>query len=342
MRSGHRGKILSVAWSQSGSRLASGAYDQGVRVFTLGSAQVSTAVLREASSNAALLSGHAADVDQVLFHPSMEHSLASAGADKTVRVWDVRAHSKPQHTIQTVGENINIAWSPDGNTIAVGSKDDVISFIDPRGGSNSTATGPNTSANASSKYVWHTFKRDFEVNEIRWDYTGKLFYLTTGHGTVQILDFPSFKLVHNIAGHTGNCYCIDFDPMGRRTSIGSHFCNKRYMAIGSNDSLVSLWDLDEFVCIRTLGQLDMPVRVMTFAHCGELIAMAGTEDKNIDIASVETGETLYSVPVSCAPETASWHPSKYVLAFCGEEPTQTGTGGRGAVQDINIGFYALS
>ena len=28
------------------------------------------------------------------------------------------------------GENINITWSPDGKTLAVGNKEDLISFID--------------------------------------------------------------------------------------------------------------------------------------------------------------------------------------------------------------------
>ena len=30
------------------------------------------------------------------------------------------------------GENINIAWAPDGKTIAVGNKEDLVSFIDVR------------------------------------------------------------------------------------------------------------------------------------------------------------------------------------------------------------------
>lgn len=34
--------------------------------------------------------------------------------------------------IGTRGENINISWSPDGNTIAVGNKEDLVTFIDAR------------------------------------------------------------------------------------------------------------------------------------------------------------------------------------------------------------------
>lgn len=42
-----------------------------------------------------------------------------------------RSH-KCAASISTKGENINIAWSPSGATIAVGNKEDLVSFIDAR------------------------------------------------------------------------------------------------------------------------------------------------------------------------------------------------------------------
>ena len=63
---------------------------------------------------------------------------------------------------------IQLAPLPDGNTIAVGNRDDVISFIDTR-----------------KHKVIKTTKFPFEVNEIKWDKSGKTFYLTTGLGTVE-------------------------------------------------------------------------------------------------------------------------------------------------------------
>lgn len=42
-----------------------------------------------------------------------------------------RSH-KCAAAISTKGENINIAWSPNGSTIAVGNKEDLVSFIDAR------------------------------------------------------------------------------------------------------------------------------------------------------------------------------------------------------------------
>lgn len=46
-------------------------------------------------------------------------------------------------------------------------------FIDPRGGTNSE--GGRT-------YIWNVIKSDTEVNEISWNVTGDLFFLTTGQG----------------------------------------------------------------------------------------------------------------------------------------------------------------
>ena len=68
------------------------------------------------------------------------------------------------------GENINICWSPDGQTIAVGNKEDLVTFIDVK---------------------THKTKQDaqfkFEVNELSWNNPGNLFFLTSGQGTIHIM-----------------------------------------------------------------------------------------------------------------------------------------------------------
>lgn len=83
----------------------------------------------------------------------------------------------PKHKLHTYlsnffsGENINITWAPDGNTIAVGNKEDLVTFIDSR---------------------THKIKGDkqfsFEVNEISWNNDSSFFFLTNGQGCVHILE----------------------------------------------------------------------------------------------------------------------------------------------------------
>lgn len=69
-----------------------------------------------------------------------------------------------------LGENINICWSPDGQTIAVGNKDDVVTFID---------------AKTHRSKAEEQFK--FEVNEISWNNDNNMFFLTNGNGCINIL-----------------------------------------------------------------------------------------------------------------------------------------------------------
>lgn len=68
------------------------------------------------------------------------------------------------------GENINVCWSPDGHTIAVGNKEDLVTYIDAR------------------TYKMRTEEQfKFEVNEISWNNDGDLFFLTSGNGSIHIL-----------------------------------------------------------------------------------------------------------------------------------------------------------
>lgn len=96
----------------------------------------------------------------------------------------------------------------------------------------------------------------------------------------------------------------------------------RYFAVGSADSLVSLWDISEMLCVKTFTKLEWvfpsffffihlhakqwpfgtflrwPVRTISFNHTGEYIASA-SEDLFIDIVSINvTRIDIY---------TSAWH-----------------------------------
>lgn len=228
----HKQKVLTVGWSCDGTKLASGSVDHITRVYTN---------VKSGSSNEVIeLKSHTGDVDQLMWNPVNPERLVTASVDCSVLLWDLRNASTSEKSflerkITTPGENINICWSPDGKYIAVGNKEDVVCFIDPRGGTNSE--GERT-------YIFNMIKNDFEINEISWNNTGNLFCLTTGRGTIQILEFPTLKKLCEPVAHTANCYCIEFDVTGR------------YFATGGADAIVALWDANDIVCIRTLCRLE--------------------------------------------------------------------------------------
>ncbi|KAI8920653.1 WD40-repeat-containing domain protein [Entophlyctis helioformis] len=283
---GHGDKVNGIGWNCEGRRAASSSADKSVRVWSL-----------ERMSSAAELRGHQGVVQQLVWDPTHPDKLATASVDRTVRVWDVRAPRAAAQSISTKGENLNISWSPDGHHIAVGNKDDLISFIDVRGG---------TGADDKKPFIWHTMPNETEINEISWNYAGDLFFLTTGEGTVRIVEFPSFKHVYNLAAHTANTFCIDFDPRGR------------FFATGSNDATVTVWEMDTFASVQTMERLDNQIRTISFSHDGEFIA-SGSEDKCIDIAHAETGELVYSVKTTAALNAVAWHPNKHLLLYATDE-----------------------
>jgi len=271
----HTCKVHSVGWNCDGTRLASCSFDKTVNVFTLEKDRLSPSSTHK---------GHNGSVDQLCWHASNPNLLATASGDKSVRVWDVR-NNKCVAAITTKGENINITWASNGNTIAVGNKDDLISFIDAR----------NFKIKTEKQF-------SFEVNEIKWNNESSLFFVTSGQGSIQIFSFPELKLQYVAKAHPGTCICIEMDPLGR------------YFAIGSADALVSLWDVKDITCHRVFPRLDWPVRTISFSHDGALLA-SGSEDLIIDIAEVETGLQVMELAVEAPTFTVAWHPKIYLLAY---------------------------
>jgi len=196
---------------------------------------------------------------------------------------------KCSSTITTPGENINITWSPDGKTVAVGNRADEISFIDVK-----------------KSRVELTRKYPYEVNEVAYDPSGEYFFVTTGQGTVEILRTSTMETHRKHFAHTSNCYTIDFDPKGR------------FFGVGSADALVSLWDTSEMMCIKTFTNLEWAVRALSINGDGSMIAMA-SEDPFIDICNIETGERIEKIDVKYAINTIAWHPTQNLLAYAGDE-----------------------
>ena len=286
----HKKKVHSLAWSCTGAKLASGSVDMSVRVWTIDPTGRATDTE---------LKGHTDSVDQLRWDPLQPEVLGTASGDRTVRIWDART-SKCASVIETRGENINIRWSPDGQHIAVGDKDDNISFVEMR----------KCKPLKSIKFAC-------EVNEMAWESTGKLLFLTTGTGTVEVFRYADMlqsgdtTSSHTLQAHTANCYCIEFD------SKGEHF------AVGGADAMVSVWDATELCCVRTCTRLEWPVRTLSFSHDCQYLA-SGSEDKVFDVASVATGEQAHSIPNNAPMNSVAWHPTKLLLAYAGDDKDKMG------------------
>jgi len=278
------GKVHTIDWNVDGSRLASGSLDKSIVIFAYDGkgSMAKDRTYRE----------HGEEINQLAWHPSIAHHVATASADRLVKIFDTRT-DRSSTTIETKGENINLAWSPDGSTLAVGNKDDLITFIDVK----------------TSKIIREEQFR-YEVNEVSWDRTGNLFAMTTGHGSVVFFDAPGIQKekdkpleeLHCLLAHTGNCICLEFDASGK------------YFAVGAADASASIWDVAQLACLTVLTRIEWAVRDLSFGCQSQLLALA-SEDPYIEIAKVDTGERVYALKCDAQTLAVAWHPKASVLAY---------------------------
>lgn len=130
---------------------------------------------------------------------------------------------------------------------------------------------------------------------------------STDKGTVRITSYTpgstSFKHLHTLNSHTSSCSCLQLSPNGR------------FLATGGSDALICLWDTTEWVCRRTLDKMTGPVKNLSFSWDGGYIVGGSDEGDGLEIAHVETGEYVATIPTQGSPVCVAWHPSRYWLAY---------------------------
>jgi len=121
---GHTSSVRTVGWAPDGYRLASGADDSRVLVWSLSMEGVADGALN-LTVPPATLSGHSSTVRSVEW--SVEGRLASASDDDTVRIWDLFPDAAKgdgelwNETLTLVGHSSNVrsvSWSPHGTHLA--------------------------------------------------------------------------------------------------------------------------------------------------------------------------------------------------------------------------------
>ncbi len=240
---GHDDAINSVSFSPDGKWIASGSSDGKIKLWTSKGTPILT------------LPGHKDIVNQVSFTPDSK-MLASASVDFTVKLWSLDQTLpkvfQPTYTVYGYGAS----FSPDGEIIASGSRDDkTVKLWNPE------------------KHIRELTLKGHQgfVKGVDFSPDGQLIATASDDKTVKLWNGQG-KLLHTLEGHSAPVYSVSFSP------------DSQIIASTSEDSTVKLWTR-EGKFLRTLagdkGHTEAINRV-SFSPDGKLIASA-SDDKTVKL-----------------------------------------------------------
>lgn len=274
--------IRCIAWNGPGTRVACGYGDRSIRVW-----------IPDHSDGRGLTDFKNAHetrgVESISWDPTHADRFASCSTDGGVKVWDARTKKLLAET-RTGHENVLVRYSGDGRFLAVATaKTDLVLIyhikrdVDP----SIPAVTSNGRHSKGQILTWELvelcqYRENQEVYDLQWAENGsRTAYILAsglGNGAIRIYQFNTsdslehekksdtprkstegesldnetntdavtntLQRVFTLRGHRTALNCLAFDPKAR------------YIAVGSNEGIVSLWDLEEFICIKTFTKTE--------------------------------------------------------------------------------------
>ncbi|PWI65057.1 hypothetical protein PCL_07469 [Purpureocillium lilacinum] len=288
---GHKYSVMSVAFSNDSTLVASGSADKTIRIWRTATGECIQT-----------LEGHDSMVTSVAF--SHDSALVASGSwDKTIRLWRT-ATGECIQTLEGHGSIVkSVVFSHDSALVASGSWDKTIRLW-------RTATGEciQTLEGHGSIVKSVVFSHDSAlVASGSWDKTIRLWRTATGeciqtleghgsivksvvfsHDSALVASGSWDKTIRLWRTATGECIqTLEGHGSIVKSVVFSH--DSALVASGSDDNTIRVWRTATSECSRTLEGHDSTVESVVFSHDSALVA-SGSNDKTIRIWRTATGK----------------------------------------------------
>ena len=242
--------INALTFSADGSQLAV-ASGNGIALYDIYTGEVLT-----------LLPLLMADVTALALSPARAEdggqTIASAGEDATVRLWNARTGEHRTDFIGHTDPVVSLKFSSDGNILASGSFKEIRLW--------------NLTLSEASRATVLQGHRDM-VTTLAFSPDSKILASTSFYGTILLWDVETGRLRHSLPAHTGSIQTLAFSPDNKILAIGGYWSPDA-------ESTISLWSPHTGQLLATFEDHTAPVFALAFSPdiqgvYGRTLASAG-------------------------------------------------------------------
>ena len=260
-----KNKVLAVAFSRDGTRLASGSTDKTVRLWDLTD-----------EDKWMTLEKHTGWTNVLAFSPNGK-MLASGSTDKTVQLWNTTTGERLATFTGHINGITTLAFSPDGTTLVSGSADGMVRFWNTQ---TAAPLADSITGHAQSMQAATFFEDNSTLASVA--FNGEIAFWDTK---------TSRKSTVHMAGHRDWLSTLAFSPDGTKlVSVGVEGSTVFGAGLSTwqpADHLIRLTDVRTGGELATL-QYRMGAKELTFSPDGETVAFTGLGE--IRLWNTRTGD----------------------------------------------------